>query len=436
MPRRRSHAPLNVSLNGRHVGQLNRRPSGATEFAYDDTWLGWRHAIPVSLSMPLSDETYRGAVVNAVFENLLPDSKQVRQRVAERVGADGTDAFNMLEKIGRDCVGALQFLPVDMEPLSSGAIEGEELSTRAVGALLGSLEHAPLGLDAEGDFRISVAGAQEKTALLFHEGRWIKPHGTSPTTHIIKPQIGHVSTASGVVDLSNSVENEYYCLRLLAAFGMDVARTEIRRFAGVTALVVERFDRRWASDGRLLRIPQEDLCQSMGVPPTKKYQNEGGPGIAAIADVLRGSDRPLVDVGALYKAQILFWLIGATDGHAKNFSIFLKPGGGFELTPLYDVLSLQPSVDERQHRLSQFKLAMAVGARLHYRVRDIHGRHFVETGRSIGLSLDAIHAAFGEVHDRFRDAFQTVERALPRAAAHIHDSVQAGAEERLKLLQA
>jgi serine/threonine-protein kinase HipA len=427
---------LSVILNGRLVGTLGRRPSGATEFAYEDSWLAWRHAMPVSLSMPLSDETYRGAVVSAVFENLLPDSQPVRQRVAERVGADGTDAFSMLGKIGRDCVGALQFMPAGEEPRAGDAIEGEELSAPALGALLRGLGRAPLGLDVDADFRISVAGAQEKTALLFRDGRWLKPHGTTPTTHIIKPQIGHVNTAGGVVDLSNSVENEHYCLRLLAAFGMDVARTEIRRFAGVTALVVERFDRRWTRDGRLLRLPQEDLCQALAVPPTRKYQNEGGPGVAAIADVLRGSDRPLVDIAAFYKAQILFWLLGATDGHAKNFSIFLKPGGGFELTPFYDVLTVQPSVDQRQVRLNQFKLAMAVGARPHYRVRDLPGRHFVETGRSIGLSRPAIDSIFNEIHAQFEPAFRSVERVLPRAAAHIHESVRAGADERLRLLEA
>jgi len=436
MPRSPSHAPLNVVLNGRQVGLLGRRPSGATEFVYDESWLSWRHAIPVSLSMPLSDETYRGEVVSAVFENLLPDSRPIRQRVAERVGAEGTDAFSMLEKIGRDCVGALQFIPVGEEPSGSNGIEGEELSPRAVGALLRGLGQAPLGLDAGGDFRISVAGAQEKTALLLHEGRWLKPHGTTPTTHIIKPQIGHVNTAGGVVDLSNSVENEHYCLTLLEAFGMAVATTQIRRFAGVTALVVERFDRRWTRDGRLLRIPQEDLCQSLGVPPTRKYQNEGGPGIAAITGVLRGSDRPLLDIAAFYKAQILFWLIGATDGHAKNFSIFLKPGGGFELTPLYDVLTVQPGVDRRQVRLKQFKLAMALGANSHYRVRDIHGRHFLETGRAIGLSRAAVETIFGEIHDEFEQAFRAAERVLPRAAGHIHESVRVAAGARLRLLQA
>lgn len=181
-------------------------------------------------------------------------------------------------------------------------------------------------------------------------------------------------------------------------------------------------------------MPQEDLCQSLAVPPTRKYQNEGCPGIVAIADVLRGSDRPLADIATLFKAQILFWLLGATDGHAKNFSIFLKPGGGYQLTPLYDVLTVQPVVAARELRLNQFKLAMAVGERPNYRVRDIHGRHFVETGRRIGLSRAAVEEAFGAVHDGFTAAFRSVERGLSRAAAPIHESVLAGAQERLRRL--
>jgi serine/threonine-protein kinase HipA len=436
VPRRPRHIPLAVSLNGRPVGVLTRRASGATEFQYEASWLAWQHALPVSLSMPLSDETYRGALVNAVFENLLPDSKQIRQRVAERVGAEGTDAFSMLSKIGRDCVGALQFMPMDEEPPRGSEIDAEPLSPRAIGTMLSELERVPLGLNAQNDFRISIAGAQEKTALLFHDGRWFRPRGTTPTTHIIKPQIGHVNTGGGLVDLTNSVENEHYCLRLMEAFGMQVASTAIRRFNGATALVVERFDRLWTRDARLLRVPQEDLCQALGLPPTRKYQNEGGPGVAAIAEVLRGSDRPLDDIAAFYKAQILFWLIGATDGHAKNFSIFLKPGGGFEMTPLYDVLTVQPSVDRRELRLNQFKLAMPAGGRPHYRVRDISGRHFVETGRSIGLSLDTIRSLFETIHTSFERAFSSVERAIPPAASFIHESVLSGARERLRRLHA
>lgn len=436
MPRRARHTPLRVILNGRDVGTLTRRPSGATEFRYDDQWLGWPHALPVSLSMPLSDEIYRGATVNAVFENLLPDARAIRERVAERVGAEGADAFSMLSKIGRDCVGALQFIPDDETASPPNTLDGDVLSPRAIGTMLAQLERAPLGLDRQGDFRISVAGAQEKTALLLHDGKWLRPRGTTPTTHIIKPRIGRVNTGGGMVDLTDSVENEHYCLRLMQAFGLPVASTEIRRFAGVTALVVERFDRRWARDGRLLRVPQEDMCQALGVPPTRKYQHEGGPGMTGIAGLLGGSDKPLEDTATLFKAQVLFWIVGATDGHAKNFSVFLKPGGGFELTPLYGILTVQPSVDRRELRLNQSKMAMAVGERSHYRVRDIHGRHFVETGRAMSLSLAAIRAVFDEIHARFEQAFREVEGVPPKSASRLHESVLEGARNRLRRLQA
>lgn len=169
MPRRRQHPPLSVYLNNRLVGHLNKEPSGAIEFQYDESWLAWEHALPVSLSLPLREDSYRGAPVAAVFENLLPDSDALRRRVAEKVGAQGADAYSLLTAIGRDCVGALQFIadgdqPIDAMPL----IEGEAVDDEGIEKLLRSLTQAPLGLSRDDDFRISVAGAQEKTALLWH----------------------------------------------------------------------------------------------------------------------------------------------------------------------------------------------------------------------------------------------------------------------------
>ncbi|MCB1420857.1 MAG: HipA domain-containing protein, partial [Notoacmeibacter sp.] len=309
MGRRRSYAPLNIFLNGRLVGQLLRESSGAISFAYDHAWLDWQNTLPVSLSLPLREDRYIGAPVMPVFENLLPDNEPIRRRVAERVGADGIDAYSLLSSIGRDCVGALQFLPDGEEPQALDKLEGEELSNDRIAALLKDLDVTPLGIRRENDFRISVAGAQEKTALLFHDGRWIEPTGTTPTTHIIKPQIGKLSNG---MDLTDSVENEYLCLKLIENFGLRVASAEIANFDDQKALVIERFDRLWARDGRLLRLPQEDMCQALSVPPTRKYQSDGGPGIAAIMDVLRGSDEPTQDRLDFFKANVLFWLIGAT----------------------------------------------------------------------------------------------------------------------------
>ncbi len=383
MPRSLRHKPLLVRLNNRRVGKLLKQSSGAIEFGYHRDWLDWPDAIPVSLSLPLREDIYRGEVVAAVFENLLPDTDGLRRHVAERVGANGIDAYSLLSAIGRDCVGALQFSDPDRpDDTDSTAIDGEEVSESEIERMLLNLGRAPLGLDDDQDFRISLAGAQEKTALLRYNGRWLKPRGTTPTTHIFKTQIGQLPNG---IDLSNSVENEFYCLKLAEAFGLPVNHAEIHRFGETKALVVERFDRRWTADGRLLRLPQEDCCQALSLPPTRKYQNEGGPDMLDILELLKGSDRPAEDQAQFLKSQILFWLIGATDGHAKNFSLFLGPGGRFSLTPLYDILTAQPSLAAGQIRRNQMKLAMSVGNNRHYRIDEISARHFEQTAIAAGI---------------------------------------------------
>ncbi len=257
MARSRRHAPLHVLLNNRFVGQLKKSANETIDFQYDTSWLSWEYALPISLSLPLREDAFRGNRVTAVFENLLPDADTLRRRVAEKVGAVGTDAFSLLSAIGRDCVGALQFVGLDEEipDGEAGAISGKTINNGAIKKLLQGLTQSPLGLSRDDDFRISISGAQEKTALLRHKGRWLKPHGSTPTTHIFKKQIGQLPNG---LDLSNSVENEFYCLKLAAAFGLPVAKAKMQAFGGTKALVIERFDRRLTKDKRLLRLPQED----------------------------------------------------------------------------------------------------------------------------------------------------------------------------------
>ena len=431
MPRKRQHTPLRVLLNNRLVGQLLKEPGGAIEFRYDASWLEWEQALPVSISLPLREDAYKGEPVVAVFENLLPDSEKLRRRVAEKVGAVGTDAYSLLSQIGRDCVGALQFIPDDMDIAGDTTrIEGEVIGDGDIEKLLKNLAQAPLGLDRDQEFRISVAGAQEKTALLFHEGKWLKPHGTTPTTHIFKTQMG---TLPNGIDLSNSVENEYYCLKLMAAFGLPVNAAEIHTFGETKALVIERFDRRWTKDGRLLRVPQEDCCQALSVPPGRKYQNEGGPGIVDILNLLKSSDTPAEDQKLFLRAQVLYWLIGATDGHAKNFSIFLGPGGRFRMAPLYDVLTAQPSLDARQIIDKQMKLAMSVGDKRHYTMEYIQGRHFIQTVKRAGLPEEVAAEVLADISTSAKGLLESLGHQI--AAAHceeIHASVEKGFLSRLR----
>jgi serine/threonine-protein kinase HipA len=431
MARPRTRIPLNVFLNGRLVGRLRRQASGAIDFQYDGDWLGWEQAFPVSLSLPLREDRFIGDPVTAVFDNLLPDNDQIRRRVAERVRAGGYDAYSLLAAIGRDCVGALQFLPDGMDPGTAGGIAGRPLEDEEIAGILGDLKRTPLGVDENGEFRISLAGAQEKTALLHWEDKWQVPHGSTATTHILKPEIGRLPNG---IDLSQSIENEHLCMRLTAAFGLPTARTEIREFAGRRALVVERFDRLHTSNGRLLRLPQEDCCQALSVPPPRKYEPDGGPGMRQILDLLKASDEAEADRTLFLKAQIVFWLLGATDGHAKNFSLFLLPGGRFRLTPLYDVMSAQPNVDAGEIRHNAMKLAMAVGDNRHYTIDSIVPRHFLQTAASAGVPASLVQGILDEIENDTDHAIDaTVNDLPPRFPERIVSSVIEGVRRRLRL---
>jgi serine/threonine-protein kinase HipA len=435
MARRKTHAPLNVLINGRLVGQLRKEANGAVSFQYDQSWLDWSPAFAISLSLPMREAAYSGAAVVAVFDNLLPDNENVRRRVAERMGAQGTDYYSLLEAIGRDCVGAMQFLADYAGEPGTPDVQGEPISATEIESILAGLKQAPLGVDKEQDFRISIAGAQEKTALLWHQNQWMRPIGMTATSHLLKPQLGQIPTADGMIDMSDSVDNEHYCLKLMEEFGLEVARTAIVTFGQRRVLVLERFDRQWRNGSQLLRLPQEDCCQALGIASAQKYQNMGGPSAADILTMLQRADEPQKDQMAFFKSQILFWLIGATDGHGKNFSIFLKPEGRYGLTPFYDVLSAQPAFDKKQIPNNKYKLAMSAGKNRHYRVLEMMGRHFVQTGKAAGLGPTIMRGAIEDILDRSKAAPEATSAAMPDDFAHdIHVSIAAAITKRLPLL--
>lgn len=428
MVRRQTHISLNVFLNGRLVGFLRRLSTGAIDFQYDASWLDWESALPISLSLPLRESRYVGAPVAAVLDNLLPDNEDIRRRLSARVKVEGHDSYSLLSVIGRDCAGALQFLPDGEEPGPVGQISGRPISDDDVARILEDLGRTPLGLTEEGEFRMSIAGAQEKTALLFWNGQWIIPHGSTATTHILKPQIGR----RGIIDFSMSVENEYLCMQFTAALGLPTARTSMMELGGKRVLMVERFDRLWTEDGRLLRLPQEDCCQALSVPPNLKYEADGGPGIGDILTLLKGSDDPEYDQKMFMKAMIVFWLMSVTDSHAKNFSVFLGPGGRFHMTPLYDVMSAQPYFDTGQITRNKVKLALSVGKRGHYTVNTIVPRHFIETAEESGMPARTVQALLEELLVQTPEAIDIVLKNLPpNFPEEIASSISEGMKHRL-----
>ncbi|MEX3789795.1 serine/threonine-protein kinase HipA [Paraburkholderia youngii] len=382
MARQTASKALSVWANGERVGVWRLPARGPMEFAYDAAWIASPAGRPLSLSLPFTpgNMTHKGPRVLNYFDNLLPDSDAIRKRIAQRYRTETLDAFDLLRAIGRDCVGAVQLLGEDDAPAGVQRIEGTPLSDDDIEALLAQTVGKPtLGApDEPDDFRISLAGAQEKTALLWHDGQWQRPHGATPTTHIFKLPLGLVGNR--LADLSTSVENEWLCMRILREFGLPVANTEVLSFGQQRVLAVERFDRQMHSSGSwLLRLPQEDFCQVYGVPSHRKYENEGGPGVLDLARILQQSVDARQDLETLLASQILFWMLAAPDGHAKNFSIRLLAGGQYRLTPLYDVMSIWPVEGNGPNQWSWYKARLAMGLwsrSKHDAFRDVQRRHF------------------------------------------------------------
>ncbi|WP_371819983.1 HipA domain-containing protein [Psychrosphaera sp. F3M07] len=371
-------------MNGIKVGELTRNKHHALFFTYSATWLNSPYARAISLSMPLTAKRYSGDVVVNYFDNLLPDLPEIRRVVQTQVGADSIEPFDLLTAVGSDCVGALQLLTHDGTNGVTGL--GDKLSDDEICVILKELEHKPLGVDKGQEFRLSIAGAQSKTALCYKGGNWHKPIGETPTTHIFKLPMGRVTDQH--IDFNDSCENEHYCMTLAREFGLDTPNSMVKKFGDTKAFIVERFDRKFNSDeGVTYRLPQEDFCQVFNVNSGLKYQSQGGIGIEKIYKMLLGSDNDK-DLKDFMKAQIFNWLIAGIDAHAKNYSVFLLPGGGFKLTPFYDLLSAYPLFD---NGLNYRDVSLAMGLRstngLKYKWRKIQTRHFFHTAKEVGYSL-------------------------------------------------
>ena len=375
---RKSHGKaLEIWTNGEHVGTWHMPARGQMELTYSDTWQQSLSARPLSLSLPfgVGKSSINTEAVDNFFRNLLPDSNRICKRIAEKFKLESTEPFELLESVGRDCVGAVQLLPPGHSPTGYDQIECKPLAEDGVAQHLKRVVIAP-GFGepgSEDEFRISLAGAQEKTALLWHAGQWNIPLNSTPTTHVFKLPLGLVGNSQ--VNLATSVENEWLCLKIMKAYGLPVANAEMATFSGQRVLIVERFDRKLHPSGNWwMRLPQEDFCQALGIAPNKKYESDGGPGFGAIARLLQQSAQREHDLNTLLASQVLFWMLAATDGHAKNFSIRMLSGGRYHLTPIYDVLSAWPVIGRGQGKwqVQKVKLAMSVlGQNRHYKLQEV-----------------------------------------------------------------
>jgi serine/threonine-protein kinase HipA len=320
---------LNVYLKGELVGQLEQGHSGALRFGYDKAWLASALAAPLSHSLPLRSERFRWKECRPFFAGLLPEEES-RTLIAKAFGVSDKNDFALLERIGAECAGAVSLLRPG-ELLLAAPPRYRKMTLEELADKFAELPRRPL-LTGEEGIRLSLAGAQGKLVVAIQEGNFCLPLDGSPSSHILKPQSPH---------FDGLAENEFFCMRLAAEVGLDVAAAEIGSAGGVRFLQVERFDRKRLADGQLERIHQEDFCQALGIPPELKYQQEGGPNLKKCFELVRdASATPGPDVLKLFDAVVFNFLIGNGDAHGKNFS-FLYEGGSLRLAPLYDLVCTQ-----------------------------------------------------------------------------------------------
>jgi serine/threonine-protein kinase HipA len=362
------------------VGQLIQDENGELAFYYAETWLNNPKTVPLSHSLPLRKEKFSRNECRGFFAGILPDESK-REIIAKNLGISARNDFAMLEQIGGECAGAVTFIPTG-EKLPQRNYGYRPLTSGKLAEILKMLPRRPL-MAGEDGIRLSLAGAQDKMAVHVHNGKISIPLGGAPSTHILKPAIGH---------FEGIVFNEAFCMKLAHAIGLQAARAEAGRVEDIDYLLIERYDRTVLKDAGgaecLERRHQEDFCQALGTTPDNKYQNEGGPSLKQCFDLLRElSSAPVIDLQSLLDAVIFNFLIGNHDAHGKNFSLLY--GSETRLAPLYDVLSTAYYPDLAK------KMAMKIGGE--YESEKVQPKNFDQLADETGLAKPMVKRRVQEV---------------------------------------
>lgn len=391
---------LAVLLGDEVAGVVELMPNRRIRFRYEPAYQRRKAPTPLSLSMPVQVDTHPQGVISPWLWGLLPDNRDVLLRWAREFEVSVNSAFALLgTPIGEDCPGAVRLVHPDrVEAAREREGEVAWLDEDEIAELLRQLRDDSTAWLGEDEFlgHFSLAGAQAKTALLLEDGRWGRPSGSIPTTHILKP---------GVSRLDDQDLDEHLCLDAARRAGLIAARSTISRFGEETAVVVERYDRVELRDGAIRRLHQEDLCQALSYPPEKKYELDGGPGIARIGRLLRDSmpaATAAAEVARFSDALIWNWLIAGTDAHAKNYSLLLNRGQ-VRLAPLYDVASILP------YKTDESRLTVAM---------KLDGDYAADAGRNPWPGVAAeLRIDPADLAARAAELFESAPRAFAEGAA-------------------
>jgi serine/threonine-protein kinase HipA len=419
---------LDVYLNDDFVGILGQDESGDMTFSYDQEYRE-NAAFGISISLPphakfssaVSDYfvkgVYKGVKVKAFFSGLLPD-ESVRDRLAAHLGLSDKNSFALLEAVGGDCAGALALYPQGEKPAQTSR-EAEVLDDKKLKEILELIKRRPM-LAGDDGYRLSLAGAQDKLAVGFENGKVQLIKGGAPTTHILKPIIDRVK---------DSAHNELFCMKLAKRMGLDVPEASLHYVDETPYYLVERYDRITHEDGTISRIHQEDFCQALGIAPEIKYEREGGPNISQCQEIIVNHvARPAVDYIKLLDMIIFNFLIGNADAHGKNFSLLYRMGKP-DLAPAYDLLStaVYPDLSE--------KMAMKIGGK--YKPKEIYLRHFYKLVSGSKAAESAIHKQINTMTDKLYDKAVQLKNDLggEGISSEIFDEIIKVIEERSKRLQ-
>ncbi|MGA8232044.1 MAG: type II toxin-antitoxin system HipA family toxin [Candidatus Acidiferrales bacterium] len=388
-------------IESREMGRVAQDKAGKLSFTYNEEWRNAADAYPLSISMPLALSEHGNAKIDPFLWGLLPDNASVLDQWGRRFHVSPRNAFGLIANVGEDCPGAVQFVrPERLDAiLGQAPSDIEWLDDAAIAERLRALRIDPSAWRIPRDTgQFSLAGAQPKTAFLLDNGRWGVPSGRVPTTHILKPPTG---------EFAGHAENEHFCLELARSLGLPVAHSRIMRFQDEIAIVIERYDRIHTVAG-LRRVHQEDMCQALAIPPTRKYQNEGGPGISDIVELLKTySTSPEEDVRTFLDSIAYNWLIAGTDAHAKNYALLIAAEGRVRLAPLYDVASILPYPDINIHKVT---FSMKLGGE--YRLRNISLHHWKKLAEELRLDPDTLKQRVDNFATLLGDRLSDVKRRM------------------------
>ena len=360
---------LNVFLNDKHIGILEKDGSGGVNFQYSND----ANRI-LSLSLPIQKEPFENKQCRGFFNGLLPESEHTRIAIGKKYGINPKNDFSILQAIGYDCAGAVSFFDSYDEQTPSKylqetyEIDYTPLSENELEKFIKELPQKPLATGVE-DMRLSLAGAQDKTSVIVVDGQIGIPKDNVPTSHILKPAIN---------GFNETIENEFICIKTAEKLGIKVPDVKIGYANKTKYFLIQRYDREIIVN-KIKRIHQEDFCQASNIPSAYKYQAEGGVDFKRCFEILRVTSQPAVAINQFIQLMIFNYLIGNNDAHGKNFSILHYDNGEIKFAPAYDILCSQvyPELSD--------KMAMKIGG--HYKHDEISLRHFEKLANENDISF-------------------------------------------------